>query len=78
MQFENSAAYRDAIESLEVRWFAPLRKALLKGQLKSLHIEATTVYAILNWDCQRTEQWMFWKKPRRLADLALALAQATD
>ena len=78
VQFESGAAYRTAIESLEVRWFAPLRKALLKGQLKSLHIEATTVYAILNWDCQRTEQWMFWKKPRRLADLALALAQASD
>lgn len=78
VQFENGAAYRSAIESLEVRWFAPLRKALLKGQLKTLHIEASTVYAKLGWQCQRSDQWIFWKKPRRLADLALALAQASN
>ena len=75
VQFENGAAYRDAIESIEVRWFAPLRKALLKGQLKTLHIEATTVYAKLGWQCRRNEQWKFWKKPRPLADLAMALAR---
>ncbi len=76
VQFENGAAYRAAIESLEDRWFAPLRKALLKGQLKTLHIEASTVYAKVGWQCERNDQWKFWKKSRRLADLAMALAKA--
>ena len=70
------ARVRAAIESLEDRWFAPLRKALLKGQLKTLHIEASTVYAKVGWQCERNDQWKFWKKSRRLADLAMALAKA--
>ncbi|MFT3850015.1 MAG: hypothetical protein QM739_15485 [Propionivibrio sp.] len=75
VQFENGAAYRAAIELLDIRWFAPLRMALLKGRVKTLHIEASTVYAKLGWQCRRSEQWKFWKKPRSLADLALALAK---
>ena len=76
VQFENGAAYRAAVESLEGHWFAPLRKALLRGQLKTLHIEASTVYAGVGWQCERNDQWKFWKKSRRLADLAMALAKA--
>jgi hypothetical protein len=76
VQFENSEAYRTAIESLEQRWFAPLRKALMAGKLKTMRIEATTVYATLSWECRRNDQWKFWCKPQLLADLAIALAKA--
>ena len=75
VQFENGEAYRTAIESLEQRWFAPLRKALVAGKLKALNIEATTVYATLRWECRRNDQWKFWKKPQPLADLAMDLAK---
>ena len=75
VQFENGDAYRTAIESLERRWFAPLRKALVAGKLKALNIEATTVYATLRWECRRKDQWKFWKKPQTLADLAMDLAK---
>lgn len=76
VQFENGEAYRTAIESLEQRWFAPLRKALMAGKLKTLRIEATTVYATLSWECRRNDQWKFWRKPQPLAELAMALAKA--
>lgn len=76
VQYENGEAYRSAIKSLEQRWFAPLRKALLAGKLKELRIEATTVYATLSCECRRKDQWKFWRKPQPLAELAMALAKA--
>ena len=78
VQFENGAAYRAAIESLETRWFAPLRTALFKGRLKSLHIEASTVYAKVGWQCRRSDQWKLWVRPRPLADLAISLAHTAN
>ena len=76
VQYENGEAYRAAIESLEQRWFSPLRKALLAGKLNGLRIDATSVYATLNWECRRKDQWKFWRKPQPLAELAMALAKA--
>lgn len=74
VQYENGDAYRQAIVSLEERWFAPLREALTSGKLRQLRIEATTAYATLIWETCRADRWKFWRRPQPLAELVTEFA----
>lgn len=78
VQYEDGAAYRQAIAALEERWFSPLQKALAVGQIKQLRIVATTAYATLNWESTRLDQWKLWQRPQPLATLAKTLAKTTE
>lgn len=74
VQYEDGDAWRSALHDLERRWFAPLQKALARGTIGRLRLEAPTAYAALSWDAQRSDQWKFWRRPLALADSARALA----
>ena len=76
VQHENGEAYRNAVANLERRWFAPLRQALVAGQIAQLRIEAATAYATLTWESGRRDTWKFWRRPRPLIDIARKLANS--
>lgn len=75
VHYEDGDAYAAALNALETRWFAPLRKALAGGKVGHLRLEASTAYALLAWDCGRADQWKLWQRPQSLAALAQDLAQ---
>ena len=75
VQHENGEAYRNAIASLEHRWFAPLQQAVATGRIKQLRMEAATAYATLTWEGGRRDQWKFWHRPQPLAEIAKILAK---
>lgn len=75
VQYENGEAYRAALQSLEKRWFAPLRKALATGKLTRLRIEASTAYGALAWESSRSDQWKLWRRAQPLASVAQQLAK---
>jgi hypothetical protein len=76
VQYENGDAYRRALQSLESRWFAPLRAALATGTIRQLRIEASTAYAALTWESSRRDQWKLWRRAQPLARVARDLAKA--
>jgi len=76
VQYENGANYCAALIGLEERWFAPLRAALASGKIKQLNIEASTAYAALNWESNRSDQWKLWRRPQSLAHVAQELARS--
>ena len=73
--YQNGAAYRNALASLEARWFAPLRAALVRGEISELRVEATSAYATLAWTSSRRQQWQLWRRAQPLAALAEELAK---
>ena len=75
VHYEDGDAYAAALNTLETHWFAPLRKALARGKVTRLRLEASTAYALLAWDSGRADQWKLWQRPQPLAALAHDLAQ---
>ena len=75
VHYQDGEAYRRQLLDLEVRWFAPLQKALASGSIRRLRLEASTAYAALAWESGRREQWRWWRRPRPLAATAQALAR---
>lgn len=67
--YEDGAGWRDALLSLEKRWFAPLA-GTLGGRLSRLEVLAPTIYGRLAWHLAGADRWKFWRRPRPLADLA--------
>lgn len=74
VHYENGNAYRDAAESVEKRWFAPLRQALIAGRIGQLRIMTTTVYGSLAWECGPRNHWRFWQRTPPLAETVKNLA----
>ncbi|MDD2885246.1 MAG: hypothetical protein PHT48_09410 [Dechloromonas sp.] len=74
--YEDSSGWRDAWHALDADWFQPLRGQLGKS-VKKLDLIAPTFYGQLHVTASARSGWQFWKKPRRLADLAATLAQDT-
>ena len=74
VQYEKREDYRNALTQLEEHWFAPLQKQLSAGKISQLRIEASTAYATLYWECTRSSQWKFWKRPQALVARAKVLA----
>jgi hypothetical protein len=74
VHYENGEHYRGAVAALEKRWFAPLHAALSAGKIRQLRIEASTAYALLAWECRRSDLWKVWRRPQPLAGIARGLA----
>lgn len=72
--YEDSAGWRQAFETLERNWFAPLRGPLGR-RIERLDIIATTIYGELNYSLNRRDRWRFWRKGRPPAALASELAE---
>lgn len=77
VQYEKSDDYRSALQALEMRWFAPLRKALASGKIKQLRLVASTAYGALSWESRPADQWKLWRRSQPLAALAQNLAKAS-
>jgi len=71
---DDGDAWRAALIDLERRWFAPLQKALARGAVERLCLEAPTAYATVTWDARRGDQWKLWRRPSSLAETARSLA----
>ncbi|WP_153111414.1 hypothetical protein [Propionivibrio limicola] len=72
---QHATEYRDAINSLEARWFEPLRKALVRGKPGKLSIVSTTTYASLDWQIRPIDQLKFWRRSQSLREIAQKLAK---
>ena len=68
--YEDSEAYRKALDALEKRWFAPLRDALVSDQIKHLRLTTTTVHGSWFWECNRRDHWRFWQRRLSLSEIA--------
>ena len=77
VQYEDGAAYRAALRTLEGRWFAPLQQALASGRLRRLRLQAPTAYGMLWWESDARAQWKLWRRPQTLLAIARDLAAAT-
>jgi hypothetical protein len=77
VHYENSETYRNALQTLETRWFMPLRQALASGKVKRLRIKASTAYGELGWESRPVDQWKLWRRAQPLATLAQNLANGS-
>lgn len=68
--YEDSAAWREALQQLETRWFAPLASSKV-----AVTLVAPTRYGLLRCDWSPLDRFKFWRRPQPLAALALSLAQ---
>lgn len=74
VQYDDGDAWRTALIDLERRWFAPLQKALARGAIERLCLEAPTAYATVSCEARRGDQWKLWRRPSSLAETARSLA----
>ena len=72
--YEDSEGWRQAFETLERNWFAPLRGPLGR-RIERLEIMAPTIYGELHYLLTRRDRWQFWRQARPLATLASELAE---
>jgi hypothetical protein len=76
----DGADYRRILAALEKRWFAPVRRALTTGVVRSLRLVAPTAYGTLTWDAGRGAACPSWfsrtfrRRPRTFAETVRALA----
>lgn len=73
--YEDRAAWRQALSTLDQNWFAPAQKALGKT-VDRITLIAPTVYGTLHFTVDAADRWKFWKSSTTLLDLAQTLAHA--
>lgn len=76
VQYQDGNAYRNALQTQEKRWFAPLRKALARRRINRLHLVAPTAYGVLRWECRPGDRWKLWRRAQSLATVAQYLAKS--
>ena len=57
-------AWRDALQSLESRWFAPLLRALQRGQCRRVFLYGGDGRC---WSIGRSDLWRVWRRPQKLS-----------
>lgn len=67
-------SYRDAIESLEKNWIAPLLEALKGGRIKKLALYSNTAYGVLKFEATPVDRLKFWKSKQPFSKLTAMLA----
>jgi hypothetical protein len=68
--YQDSAAWRTALENLEARWFGPLRGALRSGILAELTLVALGEEASLRFTIRRNDLLKFWRRSKGLSAYA--------
>ena len=68
--YQDSTAWRTALENLEARWFAPLRGALRSGTLAELTLIALGEDSSMRCTNRRRDLLKFWRRPRALSAYA--------
>ena len=56
------AAWKDALENLEQRWFAPLGAQLKKGRIRQLVIATVADGRSHQWSVSRMNLWRWWRR----------------
>ena len=67
VSYQDSAAWRTALENLESHWFAPLRAALRNGALAELTLVALGDAGSLRFTIRPSDLRKFWRRPRALS-----------
>lgn len=70
VSYQDSGAWRTALENLEAHWFAPLRGALRSGAITELTLVALGEAASLRSEIRRSDLLKFWRRPRALSAYA--------
>ena len=60
------ASWKNALETMDRRWLAPLTKMLNKGRLR-LVIATVAEGRSYRWSVSRMNMWRLWKPPAALA-----------
>ena len=68
--YQDTAAWRTALQNLETRWFGPLRGALRSGTLAELTLVALGDEASVRCVIRRTDLLKFWRRPGKLSAYA--------
>lgn len=63
-------AWRSGVMELEARWFAPLLAALKSRHLRGVRLTALGDDASVDITLDAGDLWQFWRRPKKLADLA--------
>lgn len=63
----NVAGWRQALETLETRWFAPILDGLRSGGIGKAVIATVADGRSHEWSVTRRARWQVWKRPRPLA-----------
>ncbi len=58
----DSAAWKEALENLERRWFAPLGAQLKKGRIRQLVIATVADGRSHQWSVSRMNLWRWWRR----------------
>jgi len=65
----DAAAWRNGLEELEARWFAPSLAALKARRIHGLRLTALGDDAIVDLTLDAGDLWQFWRRPKTLTDL---------
>jgi hypothetical protein len=68
------SGWKEALKTLEMRWFAPLAAALRTGAIGRVEIATVFDDRAMTWSTTRGATWKFWKAARPLGSLARSLA----
>lgn len=74
----NIAGWRDALETLELRWFAPIFDCLRSGRIGKAVIATVADGRRHEWSVMRGARWQIWKRPRPLAQHARKVLHQRD
>ncbi|HEX4985679.1 MAG TPA: hypothetical protein VFV71_06355 [Burkholderiales bacterium] len=68
----DDAGWQSALEDLERRWFAPLLRALSRGEIERLDIAAVADGRAHRWSVRRPHLWRFWRAAKPLPGSAVS------
>ena len=74
----NVAGWREALETLEMRWFAPLFDRLRSGSIGKAVIATVADGRRHEWSVMRSALWQIWKRPRPLTHHARNVLHQRD
>ncbi|MEW5889803.1 MAG: hypothetical protein AB1768_12320 [Pseudomonadota bacterium] len=74
-QNRDSVAWRQALQRLELDWFAPALQALKRGRFAALRMTALGDEGCIEWTVTRQDLWKLWRRPVAPRQLAAAGAE---
>lgn len=74
----NVAGWRNALETLETRWFAPIFDGLRSGRIGKAVIATVADGHRHEWSVMRSARWQIWRRPRPLTHHARKVLHQRD